>query len=176
MNTATARSGEPGGRATHVDPASSPHDFDFLIGDWEVHHRRLLRRLAGCTDWQTFGGRSRLIKVLDDHGTVDDNWIDLPGGAYRAVTLRSFDPASREWAIWWLDHRFPHRLDAPMRGHFRGGVGRFYADEIFDGRPIRVRFLWTGVAGGRPRWEQAFSTDGGASWEVNWEMDFRRRG
>lgn len=161
---------------TATDPASSPHDFDFLIGDWQVQHRRLVRRLAGCTDWQTFGGRARLIKVLDDQGTVDDNWIDLPGGAYHALTLRSFDPASREWAIWWLDHRFPHQLDAPMRGHFSGGVGRFFADDQFEGRTIRVRFLWTGTASGSPRWEQAFSADGGASWETNWQMDFRRAG
>lgn len=159
----------------HADPASGPGDFDFLIGDWDVQHRRPLRRLAGCSEWQHFGGQSRLVKVLGGCGTLDDNWIDLPAGAYRALTLRSFDPATREWAIWWLDQRWPHRIEAPMRGHFSGGIGRFHADEVFEGRPIRVRFLWTAVDSGAPRWEQAFSADGGQNWETNWEMSFHRR-
>lgn len=155
-------------------PRDGRGDFDFLIGDWEVHHRRLVRRLAGCTEWQSFGGRSRLVKVLGGQGTVDDNEIDLPGGAYRALTVRSFDPASGQWAIWWLDQRWPHRIDVPMIGRFSDGIGRFHADDAFEGRPIRVRFLWTDTASGSPHWEQAFSADGGQTWETNWQMRFVR--
>ena len=59
-----------------------------------------------------------------------------------------------------------------MVGRFEAGIGTFYADDSFGGRPIRVRFLWTGTGTPSPRWEQAFSTDGGATWETNWEMDF----
>jgi hypothetical protein len=162
---------------THPLPnESTGADFDALIGDWRVLHRRLRRRLADCTDWQSFEGRSHLGKVLGGQGTVDDNWLDLPDGAYHAVTLRAFDPATRQWAIWWLDGRQPHQLDVPMRGCFSGGVGTFLADDCLDGRPVRVRFRWTGLHSGRPHWEQAFSPDGGHSWETNWEMDFRRPG
>ena len=59
-----------------------------------------------------------------------------------------------------------------MVGRFAGGTGTFYADEIFNGQPIRVRFRWLQTA--TPRWEQAFSTDGGLTWETNWTMDFVR--
>jgi hypothetical protein len=105
---------------------------------------------------------------------VDDNVLDLPAGQYRAVTLRSFDPQSGLWAIWWLDGRHPHQLDTPMRGSFHDGVGTFFADEDFEGRSVRVRFLWSNITAQSCRWEQAFSTDGGASWETNWMMEFSR--
>lgn len=153
---------------------STAHDFDFLFGHWHVSHRRLRERLAGCDDWQDFGGRCHVQPLLGGHGNVDDNLLELPGGAYRAVSLRSFDAGRRQWAIWWLDGRRPHTLDVPVVGGFAGGVGSFYADDVFDGRPIRVRFRWDDTATDAPRWAQAFSADGGASWETNWTMRFTR--
>jgi hypothetical protein len=150
-------------------------DFDFLVGRWKVQHRRLKARLAGCTEWESFSGTSELRLLMNGHGTIDDNVIELPAGPYRAVTLRSYDPSSRQWAIWWLDGRDPLRIDAPMRGGFGSdGSGAFYADEDFDGRPIRVRFLWTDITPQSCCWQQAFSADGGATWETNWVMDFTR--
>lgn len=107
-------------------------------------------------------------------GNIEDNLIHLPEGAYRAVALRSYDAASGNWAIWWLDGRAPHQLDVPVVGRFEGGVGTFLADDTFDGRPIKVRFLWRRSDANYCRWEQAFSADAGKSWETNWTMDFRR--
>ncbi|MGH8249806.1 MAG: DUF1579 domain-containing protein [Steroidobacteraceae bacterium] len=149
-------------------------DFDFFIGSWRVAHRRLRERLAGCREWDEFGGTSIAQKILGGLGNVDDNFIDLPGEAYRAVTLRTFDPKTGQWSIWWLDGRNPGTLDTPMVGSFENGVGTFYADDRFGNKPIRVRFLWTLPAKDRPRWEQAFSIDAGTTWETNWLMDFSR--
>jgi len=153
----------------------SANDFDFFHGRWTVKHRRLVQRLAGCTDWQEFSGSCEVAPLLGGAGNVDDNVINPPGGTYRAATLRAFDPALRQWSIWWLDGRYPAaRLDPPMVGRFEGGTGTFYADEVFEDRPIRVRFLWLKTTTPTPRWEQAFSTDAGRTWETNWEMDFER--
>lgn len=153
---------------------SGAGDFDFLFGDWRVAHRRLKRRLAGDDGWETFEGTVSARPILGGHGNMDDNWLDAPGGAYRAVSLRAFDPATARWAIWWLDARRPHSLDTPVVGAFDGGAGTFFADDVFEGRPIRMRFLWTRTDTPNPRWEQAFSPDGGASWETNWVMTFTR--
>jgi hypothetical protein len=153
---------------------SSARDFDFLAGNWQVQHRRLRERLAGCDDWQTFDGTCAMRAILGGQGNLDDNLLNLPGGAYRAASLRAFDPQTGLWAIWWLDDRHPHQLDVPVQGGFADGVGSFYADDTFNGQPIRVRFRWTDTASAAPRWEQAFSADGGASWEVNWTMVFTR--
>jgi len=148
-------------------------DFDFFIGHWQVTHRRLKERLAGCSEWDEFGGTTLTQKILGGLGNMDDNTLDLPGGAYRAVTLRTFDPQAAHWSIWWLDGRQPGQLDAPMVGRFDDeGIGIFYANDHFNGRPIRVRFLWSHRGLPRPRWEQAFSADGGVTWETNWVMEF----
>jgi hypothetical protein len=152
--------------------ASAANGFDFLIGDWRVAHRRLKERLVGSTTWEESGGTCTAHKILGGLGNIDDNLIELPAGAYRAATLRAFDPASRRWAIWWLDARKPGALDTPMIGGFADGVGTFHCEDVWQGRPMRVRFLWTRLGSGSPRWEQAFSLDAGASWETNWVMDF----
>lgn len=157
-----------------TESESGARDFDFLVGRWRVRHRRLRERLVGDTRWEEFGGTSELRTLMEGLANVDDGLIELPAGSYRAVTLRSFDPASRRWAIWWLDGRHPHQIDAPMVGSFDGGVGTFYADDLFNGRPIRVRFLWSHITPESCQWEQAFSVDEGRTWEVNWVMDFSR--
>ncbi len=151
-----------------------PDDFNFLVGHWSVEHQRLNGRLVGSTEWQRFAGACSMRKLMNGLGNVDDNLLEIPGGAYRAVGLRSFNPGTRQWAIWWLDGRDPHMIDTPVRGGFENGVGTFLAEETLNGRPILVRFQWSETQTDHPRWEQAFSPDNGASWEVNWRMQFTR--
>jgi hypothetical protein len=151
-------------------------DFDFFMGDWRVQHRRLVSRLANADEWQEFGGECRATRLLGGFGNIDDNIVDIPSGQYPAVTLRAYDPKTRQWAIWWLDARSPHALDVPVKGSFTDGTGTFFAEDVFDGRPIRVRFLWLDTQTANPRWEQAFSPDAGRTWETNWTMHFARPG
>ena len=155
-------------------PANHSRDFDFQRGQWRVRHRRLKQRLAGCTEWEEFDGTCHQFPVLGGNGNIEDNLLHLPDGGYRAVAIRSFDVASGNWAIWWLDQRTPHNLDVPVIGKFEGGIGTFFADDELDGRPIRLRFRWLATDTPTPRWEQAMSDDDGASWETNWTMDFMR--
>jgi hypothetical protein len=150
------------------------NDFDFLVGHWTVRHRRLKERLAGCTEWEEFGGTCSLRPILDGQANVDDNVLDMPSGTYRAASIRTYDPATRRWSIWWLDSRHPHDLGTPVVGAFKDGTGTFFADDTLNGQPIRVRFLWTDITAASARWQQAFSNDGGATWETNWIMDFQR--
>jgi len=153
---------------------SASHDFDFLAGKWRIRHRRLKARLAACDEWQDFDGTCEALLLLGGLSNLDDNVLELPGGTYRALTLRSFDPTTGQWAIWWLDGRYPHTLGTPMIGGWEGDVGLFYRDDIFEGRPIKVRFIWRHPAWDAAHWEQAFSADGGETWETNWVMDFAR--
>lgn len=154
---------------------STKNDFDFLFGRWRVHHRRLRDWLVGSDEWLEFDGTSVAQPILDGWGNIDDNVLNLPAGAYRATTLRAFDPRTKKWAIWWLDARNPHAsLDPPMVGTFDDGVGTFYAEDTFKGRPIRARFLWTKTNTSSPHWEQAFSLDEGKTWEINWMNYFVR--
>jgi hypothetical protein len=151
---------------------NAPKDFDFIIGDWLVKHRRLNSRFSGCTDWTEFNGDSSTAKILGGFGNLEDNVLHFPDGTFRAAAIRSFCSRSGNWSIWWLDGRNPTALDAPVVGKFDGPVGLFLADDFLDGQAIKIRFTWTAMPGEHPRWEQAFSKDQGMTWETNWEMEF----
>lgn len=152
-----------------------PDDFDFIIGSWIVNHRRLNERLSGCNEWTGFSGETTTRKALRGFGNFEDNVLHFPQGEVRAVALRSYDQETGKWAIWWLDGRSPHSLDVPVIGQFVGDVGTFIAHDTLNGVPIIVRFIWNRNSGGNPLWEQAFSSDGGESWETNWTMEFVRK-
>jgi hypothetical protein len=170
MGTSTASGIAP----RTVEPGPAIHDFDFLPGRWHVRHRRLKERLAGNNDWEEFEGTSTAWPLLGGAGNVDDNVLELPGGTYRAISLRSFDAAANAWSIWWLDGRSPGVLDPPVVGGFADGIGTFVGRDTFDGRPILVRFRWIPLSATSWQWEQAFSPDDGATWEVNWVMELTR--
>jgi hypothetical protein len=150
------------------------NDFDFFIGSWRVQHRRLKHRLADSREWIEFGGTCVSRKIFGGLGNVDDNVLDLPEGTYHALAVRTYDRAKDRWTIWWIDGRTPDRLDPPVVGGFENGVGTFFGDDTFKGKPIRVRFFWTQLTSDTPHWEQAFSADGGKTWETNWTMDFTK--
>jgi hypothetical protein len=151
------------------------HDFDFLFGEWRVHHRRLKERLAGSHEWVEFEGTCSSRPLMDGYANVDDNVLNLPDGAYRGVGLRSYDPKTAQWAIWWLDGRNPFGdLDPPVKGGFEHGVGNFYSTDTLRGKAVGVRFTWSHITSVSAHWEQAYSPDGGKSWETNWKMEFTR--
>lgn len=154
---------------------SGLHDFDLRVGRWRAHHRRLKERLAGSHEWVEFDGTCVFQQLMGGWANMDDNVFEMPGGAYRGVTLRSYDPNTGEWAIWWLDGRNPFGdLDPAVKGRFENGIGTFYADDTLRGRKIRVRFIWSHITATTAHWEQAFSADDGRTWETNWITDFRR--
>jgi hypothetical protein len=155
-----------------ADDLSGAHDFDFEFGDWNVHHR--LKRPGG--EWYEFEGTSNTRPILNGLGNVEDNLFHRPGGDTRGVALRTYDPATATWAIWWVDSRVPHgALDPPVRGRFEKGVGTFYSDSEVNGKPVRTRFIWSAITPTTARWEQAFSHDAGKTWETNWVMQFTRK-
>lgn len=156
------------------EPVNACSDFDFAFGKWHVRHRRLKERLVGCHDWDEFLGESETRALLGGNGNIEDNILHFPAGTYRAIAIRSYEPRSKTWAIWWLSANDPHRLDVPVIGRFDSGVGSFFAEDVLNGVPVTVRFLWLKTKTDRPRWEQAMSRDGGATWETNWTMDFSR--
>ena len=150
------------------------HDFAFETGSWSVVHRKLAQRLAGSDDWYEFEGTCRAWELMGGEGNVDDHELADPRGAYRAASLRRYDEAAKRWSIWWWDSRAA-AIGPPVHGSFVDGVGTFFGDDEHDGKPVLVRYLWSEITSRSARWEQAFSPDGGVTWETNWTMRFERR-
>jgi hypothetical protein len=147
-------------------------DFDFWIGTWRIHNRRLRERLKGSTTWDEFEATSVARPILGGVGNEDEFRTDFSGG-FVGMSFRFYERARKRWAIYWADSR-EGVLDPPVFGSFTGDQGLFEGTDAFEGRPIRVRFLWSRVTTPTPRWEQAFSEDGGKTWETNWVMDMTR--
>lgn len=148
------------------------HDFDFWMGRWTVRNRRLRERLRGSNAWDEFEATCVARPMAGGLGNEDEYRTDFAGG-FVGMTFRFFDPKAQRWSIHWADNR-RGVLDPPVVGSFAGDVGTFEGDDTFEGRPIRVRFIWTRLCEGRARWEQAFSADAGRTWETNWVMEMTR--
>jgi hypothetical protein len=159
--------------ATRVE--GTAHDFDFFMGRWNIRNRRLRTRLAGSDVWDEFEATSVARPLLDGMGNEDEFRTDYDGG-FIGMSFRFFDPETKLWSIYWADTRRCGALDPPVFGSFSGDSGVFEGTDTFAGRPIRVRFTWSGVTTPTPRWEQAFSDDDGETWETNWVMEFTPAG
>ena len=157
---------------TRAEIASQVNAFAFQTGNWTVCHRKRRRRLANDPVWLEFDGTCRALELIGGVANVDDHWMNDPAGAYGAATVRRLETDGR-WSIWWMDSR-RSGLDAPMSGRFEKGAGTFFGKDVFEGRPIEVRFIWSEITPSTCKWEQAFSLDDGASWETNWVMRFSR--
>lgn len=159
--------------STAVRKAEGVRDFDFFMGRWKVQNRRLRERLAGCTEWDEFEATTVARPILDGMGNEDEYSTEYAGG-YVGMSFRFFDPETGLWSIYWADSRYSGLLDPPVVGSFSGDTGIFEGEDEFEGRPILVRYTWSRVTTPTPRWEQAFSEDGGSTWETNWVNDFTR--
>lgn len=126
--------------STALRTESTARDFDFLMGSWNVHNRRLRERLAGSDEWDEFEATSIARPLLDGLGNEDEFRTDYKGG-FIGMSFRFFDPVTKLWSIYWADSRRPGVLDPPVLGAFSGDTGVFEGEDIFKGRPILVRFI-----------------------------------
>ncbi|MGO4259368.1 hypothetical protein [Lysobacter sp. TAB13] len=159
------------GTAAADDPARA---FDFFLGTWQVRYRRLKERLLDSHDWEEFEGVCKVQPMFGGLANMDESSVHRPGLPYQGMGLRSYDPASKTWADWWLDTRNPHKLDPPMLGGFADGVGTFFGKNTVRDQPVKVRGVWSKITATSLQWEQAFSPDEGKTWETNWVSRYKR--
>jgi hypothetical protein len=151
-------------------------DFDFEVGAWDAHIARRLKPLTGSAEWAEYDGDSVVRKVWDGDANLGELDVHGPAGRIHGLSLRLYDPQARQWRIHW-SNKADGQIGPAMVGGFSGGRGEFYDSEMLGARSIYVRFIFTGATPGTTsfRIEQAFSADGGKTWETNWIADFRKR-
>jgi hypothetical protein len=149
------------------------HDFDFEIGTWKTHLKRLVHPLTGSTTWVDLYGTSVVSKVWDGRANLVELEVDGPNGHVEGLSLRLYNPQSHQWSLNFANSR-GGTLSVPTIGEFKNGRGEFYDQEDFNGRMILVRNVWSDITPNSCHFEQAFSDDGGKTWEVNWIADDTR--
>jgi hypothetical protein len=143
------------------------HDFDFELGTWHTHLTRLDHPLSGSTKWITYDGTSVVSRVWGGRANLVELEVDGPGGHLEGLSLRLYNPAARQWSLNFANSG-SGELSQPTIGEFKDGRGEFYDQEPFQGRAILIRNVFTNITPDSYRFEQAFSDDGGKTWELNW--------
>ncbi len=159
--------------AMSTAPAQQParrdgsHDFDFEIGTWKTQLKRLRHPLSGANDWVECSGTTVVHKIWNGRANLVELEADCPSGHLQALSLRLYNPESHQWSLNFSSSA-SGTLSTPTVGEFKNGRGEFYDQETLNGRAILVRFVISDVTPDSARFEQAFSDDGGKTWEVNW--------
>jgi hypothetical protein len=143
------------------------HDFDFDLGTWKTHLKRLVHPLTGSTTWVELDGTTVVRKIWDGRANLAELEVDTASGRVEVLSLRLYNPQSRQWSLNTANSRVG-TLSVPTVGEFKNGRGEFFEQEEFNGRMIQVRNVWTDITPNSCRFEQSFSDDGGKTWELNW--------
>jgi hypothetical protein len=155
--------------AAHATPPlrDGSHDFDWEIGTWKTHIHRLVHPLTGSTAWVDYDGTSVVRKIWDGKANMVELEVHGPAGHIEGLSLRLYDPVSHQWGLNFANAK-AGEMGVPTVGEFKDGSGAFYDQEKIGDRMILVRNIWSDITPNSGRFEQAFSDDGGKSWETNW--------
>jgi hypothetical protein len=148
-------------------PRDGAHDFDFEFGAWKTHVLRLVHPLTGSKTWVEYEGTSVVRKVWNGRGNLLELEVDGPSGHIEGLSLRLYNPDSHQWSLN-FSNSASGTLSQPTVGEFNNGRGEFFDQETLNGRAIFVRFIISDITANSAHFEQAFSDDGGKTWEVNW--------
>lgn len=162
--------------ATATKPSTAhdgQHDFDFEDGSWKIHLKKLDHPLTGSNNWIEFDGTSTTQRLWDGAAHLERFATVGSTGHVEGLTYRLYRPESHQWYIYWVNRK-DGELGQPTIGEFKDGVGTFVDQELYNGKMILVRFIWSEITPNSAHFEQSFSTDAGKTWEVNWITDQTR--
>ena len=165
---------QPTTKISSINEPDGQHDFDFEFGHWKIHSRRLLHPLTGSNEWVEFDGTVVAQPIWDGRANMDVFEADSPTGHLEGMTVRTYNTTSHQWSLYWATSKTGVFSLPATVGKFEGDRGEFYDQEDYNGKNILVRFIWTKTSPDAPQWEQAFSPDGGKTWETNWIINFTR--
>ena len=152
------------------------HDFDFLIGSWNIHLKKRLHPLTSSNEWVEFDGTVVCRTIWNGLAEVEEFNVDSPdkGIFIKGVAVRLYNPKTGQWTIYWANSKNGAFDPQAQVGQFADGHGEFYGQDTLEGKPVYVRWTWSNITSSAPHFEQAYSEDGGRTWQVNWITEQRR--
>jgi hypothetical protein len=156
--------------ALPVNPTpGKPGDFDFLTGEWRIHH---WQPNAKSREWIEFDGEATVTGILGGIGSVEE--LRIPARSFSGMGLRLLDIEKRLWSDFWVNSRSGVLTTPGVAGSFENGAGIFCSDDEEDGKPLKAAGVWDLITPVSCRWRQALSRDGGKTWEQTWIMTWKR--
>jgi hypothetical protein len=176
LSTIAATAQSPAPRAA---PPSEPamrdgqHDFDFTIGVWKTHITRLQKPLSGSTTWIKMVGSKTERTIWNGRAHLEEIEADGPTGHMQGLTLFLYNPRAHQWSQTFASSG-DGTLGSPLVGAFKNGRGEFVGQDTFNDKTILVRAIWSDITQDSHKFEQAFSDDGGKTWETNFIASLTR--
>jgi hypothetical protein len=163
-----AQNSETAKPVTQQAVSDGQHDFDFYFGTWKSHLSRLVHPLTGSHTWVEFDGTIVTRKVWNGRANLDEFEAEGPAGHIEGLTLRLYNPQTRQWSLYWASSKSGILNLPPTVGEFKNGRGEFFCQDTLNDRVILVRYIWSDITPNSARFAQSYSDDGGKTWEVNW--------
>lgn len=167
---------------TKAEPADAPlvkntdgsHEYDFDLGTWHTHTTRMLHPLSGKQEWTELDGTTVVTPVWGGRANLAEYKAVGPNGPIELLALRIYNPKTHEWSINFATPGRGELSNTPGIGAFNNGRVEFYDQERYNDKAILLRFSMWGITPDTAQSEQAFSTDGGKTWETNWINKYTR--
>jgi len=149
------------------------HDFDFEFGSWKAQ-LRVRPRLSNAESWTEFNGTSVVRKIWDGKANAGELEVGNPTAHIEGLTLRLYNAQTQQWSIYWSNAKDGAISGTAMVGNFTNGRGEFYGTDVANGATVYARFIFSDITPTAFKLEQAFSPDGGKTWETNWRAMFTK--
>jgi hypothetical protein len=140
------------------------HDFDFNVGAWKTQIKRLVHPLSGSTEYIELNGTVTVRKVWDGRAQLEEIETDGPNGHWEGMTMFLYNPQSHQWNQTFANSK-TGVLNRPLVGTFKDGRGELFSQDSLNDRSILVRGVWSDITPNSHRFEEAYSDDGGKTWE-----------
>jgi hypothetical protein len=161
-----------------AQPAAQPagvrdgqHDFDFELGAWKFRVKRLPNALSGGRRWVELDGTTSTCRLWHGRSQIEQMEVSGGGQSIEGMTLRLYSPQTHQWSLYWATSKAGMIGGPPNIGEFKNGVGEFYADDMYEGRYVLIRYVWSRITPTSAHFEQSLSADGGRTWVANWITD-----
>jgi len=157
-----------------TDKHDGQRDFDFELGSWKIHLKRLQHPLSGSNTWIEFDGTTVTRKLWNGRSQIEEFEVDSPTGHIEGLTLRLYNTQTHQWSLYWANSKDGSMGGPPNVGQFKNGRGEFYCQDSYNGKMVLVRYVWSDITANSAHFEQSYSEDGGRTWEANWITDQTR--
>jgi Protein of unknown function (DUF1579) len=149
------------------------HDFDFNVGVWKTHIKRILEPWSDAPKTMELNGSVTVRKVWDGRAQLEEIEADGASGHWQGMTLFLYDPQAHQWSQSFISSQIG-TLTAPLIGSFKDGRGELFSTDTFNDRAILVRGVWSDIKPDSHRFEESYSNDGGKTWAPAFIADLTR--
>jgi hypothetical protein len=138
------------------------HDFDFNIGVWHTHIKRVLDPFASSSESVELNGTVTVRKMWDGKAELEEIEADGPKGHWEGLALFLYNPSARQWSQSFANSKVG-TLSSNV-GEFKDGRVVLIGQDTVNDKTILVRAVWSDIKPDSHQYEESYSNDGGTTW------------